>query len=146
MSKNASKITGPYDQYDDLQLLQRYLKLREDHRTYYELPAMIDLQSVDTSKASISAEKLDKIIIECYIRGLMGKSKLNEDERREEAKKALTLMKNPSLGEGTPPNRQFIEGHGFVGFAGRPPQIVLKESPYSEVLTDKAEQILRDIK
>jgi hypothetical protein len=126
MSKNTA---GPYDQYDDLQLLQRYTKLKEDHEKYYELPAATDFQSVDYSKASVSAEKLDKIIIECYVRGLMGKSELDKDGRKEVAKQALALLKNPSLGECTTSQ---------LGQKYKAAQITLKEYPYSQVLTKEA--------
>ena len=65
MAKNKQ---GPYDQYNDRELLLRYLKLEEDYDRFIVIPTWAGLDIPETQKV---AEKIDKLVAECILRGLM---------------------------------------------------------------------------
>jgi hypothetical protein len=112
----AKKAPGPYDQYDDLQLLLRYLKLCDDMEQHIDIPQWAGVD-VPFEKSQALAEKIDKIVLECYLRGLMGNSKLSPEERAEIVKQALVNLKANAS------------------------NVDLKEGPFGESLTDKAKAL-----
>lgn len=109
----TKKTSGPYDQYNDLQLLLRYLKLCEDMEQHIDIPQWAGIE-IPLEKSQVAAEKIDKVVLECYLRGLMGNSKLSQEERAEVVKQALVALKSNTS------------------------NMDLKEGPYGESLTDKA--------
>lgn len=121
-----AKQPGPYDQYDDFQLLVRYAKLCEDKEVHYPWWAGNAGVELDPKKSMDAAVKIDKVVIECYRRGLMGpngqESKLPPDERDKVAKKALEALKAE-----WEMYSKILDG--------------LPELPFSEALTPKAKAL-----
>jgi hypothetical protein len=95
-----AKKHNDYDQYDDLQLLLRYAKLDDDDLKFFLEPRWYEtkenpLPPDHAKKALAHAEKIDKIIIECFRRGLMGNENLTQEEREEAAEAGLKYLKEP---------------------------------------------------
>lgn len=67
-------MSNPYDQYDDLQLLQRHQKLCDDYEEFVDMPLWAGV-NIPFAKSQAMAEKIDKIVLECHRRGLMGDEK-----------------------------------------------------------------------
>ena len=82
---SAKKPAGPYDHLDDLNLLLRYLKLCQDMEKFFDAPRWMG-EDVSFEKSQAHAVKIDKVVAECYVRGLMGpggqESKLPVEDRQ----------------------------------------------------------------
>lgn len=63
-------MSNPYDQYDNLQILQRHQKLCDDFETFLHVPRWMG-EDVPFAKSQAAAEKIDKLTVECHARGLM---------------------------------------------------------------------------
>lgn len=87
----AKQPVGPYDQYDDLQLLLRYIKLCDDYLQHFYIPQWAGID-IDLDKSQGLAIKQDKIVAECNKRGLMTLA-----ESLTEKGKALRPWADPSL-------------------------------------------------
>lgn len=98
------KVNFPYEDHDDLQLLLRYNKLCEDYHKYFELPYWANPMAIDKKQMERSktlAIKIDKVVVEGYRRGLMGKSKAAYQFQRDEvARKALAYLDHDALFQG----------------------------------------------
>lgn len=61
---------GNYDHFNDVELLERFVKLDDDYVTFFLVPGL-EGKSVDFQKSKSHAVKIDKIITECNERSLM---------------------------------------------------------------------------
>lgn len=90
----AKKQQGPYDQYDDLQLLLRYAKLEDDYNRFVEVPRWA---GEPVPQSQDMAVKIDKIVCELYRRGLTsadGKDNpLSQEIRDRDVTECLARLK-----------------------------------------------------